>query len=248
MRAAQDLVQPGRGERGAAGLGQVGIDAGGAIPRRRPRPSSPAHRAAIPPPPSQPLPSGCSDVVVNGTFEQAGGWTEEAQGASIIDPELLHTGKRSAWLGGTDQEAVQYIYQDMRLPANATSVQLSYYRLIHREVSGVLALFAEDAKFSVLLANTSGDTIATIEELASRQGDDTWRQARVDLKKYAGKTVRLVFSAENPRGNVSSFFVDDVTMAVCTSGNSPAPVPAPAPAQNGVVPRARSQCRHRARH
>lgn len=235
VRAAQDLY--GQAEVGAVqqAWAQVGLNVGGADNVPTPAPEQPAPSTNAPPPPSQQLPAGCSEAIVNGTFEQNGGWTEEAQGASIIDPELPHTGKRSAWLGGTDQEAVQYIYQDVRLPANATSVQLSYFRLIHREVSGVLGLFAEDAKFSVLLANTDGDAIATIEELASKGGDDTWRQAKADLKKYAGKTVRLVYSAENPRGNISSFFIDDVSLAVCTGGNSPAPAPAPAPAQSGVV-------------
>jgi hypothetical protein len=117
-----------------------------------------------------------------------------------------------------DKEPVMYIYQDVKIPANATQAQLSYYRLIHEETSGVSGLFADDAKFSVLAATTKGDVISTLEELTSSEGDDTWSQAQYDLSQLAGKTVRLAFYAENPRGNISSFFVDDVTLASCTTG------------------------------
>lgn len=236
VRAAQDLY--GQTEVAAVqqAFRQVGIDVGGSNNVPAPAPQQPSTGSNAPPPPTQQLPAGCTDVIMNGTFEQNGGWTEEAQGASIIATELPHTGKRSAWLGGTDQESVQYFYQDVRLPANANSVQLAYYRLLHHEVSGVLGLFAGDAKFSVIVANTNGDALATLEELSSQQGDDNWRQAQANLAKYAGKTVRLVFTSENPRGNISSFFVDDVTLVVCTGNNAPStPAPAPAPAQNGVT-------------
>jgi Zn-dependent metalloprotease len=235
VRAVQDLY----GDAEVAGVrqafAQVGIDVGGSdtVPQQQ-EPSQPSGNA--PPPAPQPLPAGCTDAVINGTFEHDGGWVEVSQSdVAIIDPELPHTGKRSAWLGGTDQESLQNIYQDVRIPANATSVQLSYYRLVHREVTGLLSLFSADARFNVELTDGNGDVLATLEELSSAQGDDTWRQAKIDLRKFAGKNVQLTFSAENPRGNVSSFFVDDVSLAVCTSGAGPAAPPAPAPSQGGVV-------------
>jgi hypothetical protein len=115
------------------------------------------------------------------------------------------------------------------VPSNATSVRLSYFRLIHEELSGLAGILAPDATFSTLIANTDGDVLDTLEELSSAQGDDNWRQAQVDLSKFAGKTIRLAFAAENTRGNVSSFFVDDVVLAVCTAGvAAPAPQPADA--------------------
>ena len=86
-----------------------------------------------------------------------------------------------------------YIYQDVRIPANATQVQLAYYRLIHEEKSGLSGLFADDAKFSVLAANAKGDVIGTIEEPVSSDGNDAWSQAQFDVSQLAGKTVRLAF-------------------------------------------------------
>jgi Zn-dependent metalloprotease len=185
--------------------------------------------------PAPNVPQGCRELIVNGGFEGTSGWKEvNSSHTSIIDPQLPHTGAQSAWLGGTDQESVQYIRQDVTLPANATSVKLSYYRLLHSETSGLGGLIARDATFTVLLADTNGNQIAKIETLLSSQGDDTWRQAQFDLSRYAGRTVRIVFSAANPRGNVSSLFIDDVSMTACTTGQGPA-VPSPAAADQVYI-------------
>jgi hypothetical protein len=171
---------------------------------------------------------------VNGTFENPdAGWTEVTTAHSaIIDTELPHTGARSAWLGGTDQEPVQFIYQDVRLPANATSIRFSYWRLIHYETSGILGLFADEANFTTILANTNGDTLVTVEKFDSSQGDDEWHLAQFDMSQFAGKALRLKFSAENPKGNVSSYFIDDVELIACTTGNAPS---VPQPTSNDQV-------------
>lgn len=202
---------------------EVGIDAGG--PDTIPPPEENGSDIPdIPPGPDQPppIPQGCTDVVENGGFESDDAWVEVTAGEIvIIDTELPHSGKRSAWLGGNDQETLQIIYQDVRIPPNATSVEVSYFRLIHEEFAGLGELSNPEALFSVVVANTNGDILATIEELSSTQGDDQWHQAEFDLSKFAGKTIRLGFASETVRGNISSFFVDDVAIAVCTTGNTP---------------------------
>nr|MCW1966869.1 hypothetical protein [Anaerolineae bacterium] len=176
---------------------------------------------------------GCVNVVVNSGFENNEGWKQATKGGTgLFDPENPNSGQRSAWLGGQDQEPIQAIYQDISIPANASRVELSYMRYLHEEVSGLLGLFATPARFRVVIANASGDIVETIENLTSDKSDDRWTQNKFDLTSYAGKSLRLAFSAENPRSNVSSFFVDDVVVASCaaaatgSTGSSPsAPVP-----------------------
>ncbi len=171
--------------------------------------------------PGEKVPAGCTNLIVNGTFEGDGGWISiVGKGEDdLIETELPHTGSRSAWLGGTDKESIMYIYQDVKIPANATQVQLAYYRLICTKNCRTRPdLFADDAQFTVLAATTKGDVIGTIEELVSSDGDDAWSQAQFDVAELAGKTVRLAFHSENPTGNISSLFVDDVTLLACTTG------------------------------
>lgn len=195
---------------------QAPVDNGSSVPNApRPAPAEPA--------PS--LPAGCQNVIQDPGFESGNTWVQESKG-SIIDTQLPHTGQRSAWLGGTDKETTQIIYQQVNLPKNATTVQLNYYRLIHTETSGGVlgGLFgsSQDAKFNAVFADATGNVLGAVEQLTSKGGDDKWKQAKFDVSELAGKTVRLAFTAENPRGNISSFFVDDVFLIACTTGQSPA--------------------------
>ncbi|MFL5734293.1 MAG: M4 family metallopeptidase [Chloroflexia bacterium] len=232
-RAAMDLS----GQQGDSAVRnafrQIGIDLGGGagpapVPTGTAAPTPPPI-AGVPTPlpgtpsPAQNQPAGCREAIVNGGFEGTTGWKEvTASNTELIDTELPHSGRSSAWLGGTDKEALAYIYQDVQIPANASSAKLSYYRLVHEEFTGLAGLFASDATFTVGLADNQGKQVQELESLASSQGDDKWKQAQFDLSRYAGRTMRVVFTSQNPHGNVSSFFVDDVSLQVCTTGQGPA--------------------------
>jgi Zn-dependent metalloprotease len=226
-RAATDLYAAAEVQAVRSAFGQVGINIGGADTAPVPPSTSPTPPSGPSvPEPSPQLPVGCTDLIVSGGFEDDEGWTQVVHNdTALIDTELPHTGARSAWLGGTDQEPVQILYQDVRIPANATKVQLDYFRQVHNETSGVLGFLSGEAQFTVALANPETKSTVALEELPSSRGDDTWHQATFDITKLAGKTIRLAFTAENPRGNISSFFVDDVAMVACTTGSGPAAPP-----------------------
>ncbi|HWQ12708.1 MAG TPA: M4 family metallopeptidase [Roseiflexaceae bacterium] len=237
VRSAEELYGANEARAVRTAFAQVGLDVGGAdtVPEQPAEdgpvvPGAPSGPAT--PTPEQ-LPAGCTNLIENGGFESDGDWVEVTAGeVAIIDPELPYTGERSAWLGGTDEEGVQFIYQEVRIPPNASSVGLRYFRLLHEELSGVLGTIAGDANFGTLFLNQKGDVVEVVEELTSAAGDDTWREAQFDVTKLAGKTLRLAFASENPRGNVSSMFVDDVSLVACTGGQAP---PAPRPDQANTV-------------
>lgn len=228
LRAAQELYSAAEVNAVRQAFAQVEINLSGSdtVPQTPDQGNQPTTPAPAPPP-SQPVPAGCSEVIVNGGFESQSGWTEVAQAnTAIIDPELPHSGKQSAWLGGTDRESLQYIFQEVRLPANASSVKLTYFRYLHKETTGVLGAFAGEAQFSTVFATTDGDVVAEVETLGSNQADEKWQQKQFDVSRLGGKSLRLAFTAENPRGNISSMFVDDVSLIVCTTGTGPAAPPA----------------------
>lgn len=228
VRAAQDLYSTPEVQAVQAGFSGVGLNLGGANNVPAPPPTTtPSNNNA--PPPSNQTPQGCTNLVVNGAFESDDGWSDlSGERSNLIETELPRTGKRSAWLGGQDKEPVQSIYQDISIPANANRVQLEYYRYLHEETSGFSGLFAADAKFSSVIANTNGQIVGALEKLTSAQADDRWLGKQFDLSQMAGKTIRLAFTSENPTGNVSSMFVDDVALYACTTGNAPTAPQAPA--------------------
>lgn len=232
IQAATELFGQAEADAVRTAFGQVGIGEQPGTPQV-PSDSTIPSQEPPPPPPAEQLPAGCTELLTNGNFEAEGGWVEVVRGNTrLIDTELPYTGQRGAWLGGTDQEPLQILYQEVRIPANAVRVELRYWRLVHQELRDLLGVFAANASFTVLAANEQGDLLGTIEELNSSQGDDTWAEATYDVSQLAGKTVRLAYAAENPRGNVSSFFVDDVRLTACTSGEGPA---APTPASGDEV-------------
>jgi bacillolysin/thermolysin len=230
QRAAQDLYGQAEAQAVAQAFSGVGLDIGaGTAPPAQgedPGPVVPGEPGGAGTP--VPIPAGCTDVIVNGGFEGQGGWVEVTSGEfAIISDELPNNGRRSAWLGGQDQEPLQYIYQEVRIPPNAGRVELRFFRLIHQETSGVLGgLLSGDANFGTIIADTRGNPLNVLENLPSTVGDDTWKEASYDLSQFAGQTVRLIFAAENPRGNVSSLFVDDVRIAACTGQAAPSAPPA----------------------
>src|SRR5262249_36731853 len=106
VRAAQDLYGATEANAVRTAFSQGGIEAGGPNTAPPPAPGQ-SDLPNIPAQPQQPapVPQGCSDLIVNGGFESSESWVEVVAGSvAIIDPELPHSGKRSAWLGGTDQE------------------------------------------------------------------------------------------------------------------------------------------------
>ncbi len=222
MQAAQDLYGAAEVSAVSSAWQQVGLDVGGNSPQNNPTPPgrtpspTPSKGKTQPTPPPQ-TQGGCTNIIANGGFESTGGWVEVTSNSSIIDSELPHAGQRSAWLGGQDKEGLQYIYQDVNIPANANSVKLNYWRLIHEEKKKTNQQ-VDDAKFWTVLARTNGDVLQTVEQFVSSQGDDNWVQSSFDISQFAGKTVRVAYIASNPQNNISSYFVDDVELLSCTSG------------------------------
>jgi bacillolysin/thermolysin/neutral peptidase B len=227
LQAAADIFGEGSSEVQAMEEGLTGVGLTGEVGPTPPPTATPRGGRTTPEP--QPTPNrtaGCTELVQNPGFEksQPDPWVEyTALEVPIVTDELAHTGKRSAWLGGSDEEAFHYIYQDIEVPANVKNLTLSYWHYLHEE-------FAErggetESQFSVLLANTDGDIIAELEVFSSAEANEDWAQSTISLNKYAGKVVRLAYTADMTQGNISSFFVDDVSLLGCTGDAGPTPQP-----------------------
>lgn len=207
----------------------------GNVPEPTPPPSpTPRKSGTTVPVPTPDKTTGCTELIQNPGFEKGSGepWVEYTSlSVAIIGEEWPHTGKRSAWLGGSDEETFHYIYQDVAIPANAKTASLTYWYYLHEEFSADDS--PAESNFSVLIANTDGDILANLETMSSTQANEAWEQSTLDAKKYAGKTIRLAFTAEMATGNISSWFVDDVSLQSCTSSSTRA-TPTPKPPAEGI--------------
>jgi len=100
------------------------------------------------------------------------------------------------------------LWQGITIPANATSVTLSFwYRITTQEVGStpydVLGIYVE---------NSSGSIIATLGTLSNASANSTYQQASFDLTSYKGQSIRLFFLGTTDSSYPTTFRIDDVSV------------------------------------
>ena len=164
--------------------------------------------------------AGCTELLLNGDFEQDGaGWQQQPSpplpaGVTLIDSFYPHSGQLGAYLAGRD-DANDRLSQQITLPANAASIQMDlWWALFTEETAG-----AFDALRVALYEPAGSVPIMTLLNLDNASAVDwTWTGASFDLMPYAGRTLVLRFTATNDTaGSPTTFFVDDISILACTS-------------------------------
>ena len=165
-----------------------------------------------------------ANVVSNANFETGtAGWTQSASGGFPIitnDASVAHGGAWYAWLGGYDS-ANDTLYQQIFIPDNASLVTLQFWYNIQTTETSSSAAF--DTMTVTLASASTGARLATLATFSNLNRTNGWVQsAQYDVSAYRGQTVRLVFQAITDGSNISSFLVDDVNLAVITTGGAAA--------------------------
>ena len=155
---------------------------------------------------------GCTETLTNGGFESGTSpWVQTSKGGyAIIANTRPRTGTMSAYLAGYDR-ANDTLYQQLTIPANATSATLSYYWNMATQETGTV-------KYDYLYArvqNSSGTNLATLETRSNADVQNTWTKSTFNLLAYKGQTVRIHFQGTTDRLYPTSFFVDDVSLNTC---------------------------------
>ncbi|MGL4650576.1 MAG: hypothetical protein ACRC1H_14305, partial [Caldilineaceae bacterium] len=187
---------------------------------------------------AEPIP-GCSELVVNGSFETPGvAW-------SIIpgSPQAMYTNQRAWEDGGATSmlagniaapnvEGASTFEQTLALPANPTSLVLSFRYL------GVIDAAPGDGDMQYVDLLDAA-TNAPLERLMQAvNGDNFWQLSQQDLTSFGGRTVKLVFGVGNngADGRIA-MYVDAVSVLYCPGGSAVVPatptsiMPTMAPAQ-----------------
>lgn len=167
--------------------------------------------------------TGCTEVVINGGFENQGqGWLLQASpalpaGESLINSYYPHSGARGADLAGRDG-ANDRLSQQVTLPANTASLSLSFWwALITQETASSTAF----DYLRIALYSVDGSTlVAPLLTLHNASAADSWVWdfPTIDLGDYGGQTLVLRFTATNDAaGNPTEFFVDDISIQACAA-------------------------------
>jgi hypothetical protein len=193
-------------------------------------------------------PGGCDDLIDNSGFEKTRSWDIPITVyPASYSTDRAHSGSRSMRTGIVSAYDNQYSYSDagqwVTIPGNATSAKLYLWEYSSSSEYAMLALperpdgkhisemnLSSDSQY-VLVLNPYGYILETL--LLQRSNAKSWVSHEFNLKKYAGQTIKIQFGTYNDGWNgITSMYVDDVTLEVCTS-TPPTATPTPKP---GVTP------------
>jgi cell division septation protein DedD len=151
-----------------------------------------------------------NNLIANGGFENGSSpWVESSSGGyEIVDSTRPHTGSSSAYLCGYNN-CSDSIYQKISVPANANSVQLTYYWYMTTQETK----HPYDYLYARIL-NSSGSTLKTEQTLSDGSTAGSWNNSSFDLSSYKGQTIEIAFVATTGAKNPTSFFIDDVAVSV----------------------------------
>ena len=177
-------------------------------------------------------PQNTSELAADGGFEQATssglnapGWTGSSNfpGSTLVkvnDPGNAHTGSNYAVFGGSSN-ADQSLRQTVSIPGGATAASLSFWLGV---VTQELTLQDLD-ELRVEIWSSGGSVLATqvtFDNTDSIHTNNTpgvyFRVPGLDLHSYSGQTIQIVFHSVNNGSRPTTFFVDDVSLQVTTSG------------------------------
>lgn len=163
-----------------------------------------------------------TNLVQNGGFESGPvSWIESATGGAPLiysGAASAHGGSFYAWLGGY-LSGTDSLYQDVPIPAGASSVTLQFWYRITAE--GTLPAGSDTLR--VLIQNpANGATLATVASYSNADATPAWVQSpAIDITAFAGQTIRLRFTAVNDAADITSFYLDDISIGMAGASATP---------------------------
>ncbi|WP_052519322.1 Ig-like domain-containing protein [Archangium violaceum] len=132
--------------------------------------------------------------------------------SSLTSPALpARTGAWRAWLGGYGEKHRDMLVQELTIPEEACAAELAFWVRINTSET---AASSPSDTLRVRLLDSSGHGVATLARYSNLDAGPDYVLARVDLLRFRGKTLRLVFESEENASRATSFLIDDATLDV----------------------------------
>ena len=160
-----------------------------------------------PPPP----PPG-SELLLNRGFESgAVNWTATAGVITNSTGQTPRSGSFYAWLDGYGTTHTDSLFQDVAVPASATSVTLSFWLKINTAETTTTTAFDT---LRVQIRNTSNTVLSTLATYSNLNKSTGYVQKTFDLTSFKGQTIRIYFLGTEDSSLQTSFVIDDTS---CTT-------------------------------
>ena len=154
-----------------------------------------------------------TELIVNGGFEATGSAWVATSGVigTSVSATPSRTGTMRAKLNGYGTTRTDSLYQQVTIPANASSATLSLWlRILSLSNSTTTAY----DKLKVQVRNSSNAVLATLATYSNLNKGTSYLNKTFDLTAYKGQTVRLYFEGVEDTQVATTFLIDDVSLIV----------------------------------
>ncbi len=162
------------------------------------------------------LSSATQQLLLNPGFEGgATGWTAATVGGSFNTIAQAGSEARAgswvAWFNGEGRETTYTLSQVVNIPSSATTATLSFWlRIYTAEYPDAIY-----DKLSVEIRNEAGTVIlTTLATYSNLDSGPSWVLRTFDLSAFRGQRVRIYFKGLEDFSMLTSFFVDDTSLAI----------------------------------
>ncbi|MFZ6658391.1 Ig-like domain-containing protein [Undibacterium sp. TJN19] len=154
--------------------------------------------------------STSTQLIANGGFESgATSWTASSGVISTGGSEASRTGSYKAWLNGYGSAHTDTLYQQVTIPAAATSASLSFWLKVTSDETTTTQAYDT---LKLQIQNSSGTVLATLATYSNLNKGTAYVNKTFDLSSYKGQTIRVYFVGVEGSVTATSFLIDDVSL------------------------------------
>ncbi len=159
---------------------------------------------------------GTTQLLQNPGFESGlPPWVQSNSFIVTADDSKAHAGTNFGWLGGYESPTTDSLYQQVAIPANASSVSLTFWMNIN---NGPTPPGMATNILTIKVRNSSGGDLATLATFSNLDaGGGYLQRGPYSLTAYAGQTIQLYFTSVQPGTFYTNFWVDDFVLNATTS-------------------------------
>jgi subtilisin family serine protease len=168
--------------------------------------------APPPTPTPTPTPVPGAELLLNRGFESgAVNWTATAGVITNSTGQTPRTGAFYAWLDGYGTTHTDSLFQQVTIPASATTVTLSFWLKINTAETTTVTPFDT---LQVQVRNSSNTVLSTLGTFSNLNKTTGYVLRTFDLTAFKGQTIRIYFLGQEDSSLQTSFVIDDTS---CTT-------------------------------
>jgi hypothetical protein len=177
-----------------------------------PTPTPTPTPTVTPTPTPTPTPPPPSQLLLNPGFESGNvNWVGTAGVITNSTSRTPRTGSWYAWLNGYGTTHTDSLYQQVTIPASATSATLNFYLKIDTAETTTTTAFDT---LKVQIRNSSNTVLATLATYSNLNKGTVYLLKSFNVTAYKGQTIRVYFLGVEDASLQTSFLIDDTALNV----------------------------------